>query len=90
MPSNVAPGSRVHPTPHRLQLGWGPPVGTVLTPAADDLFAADVFTGVVPFLDSAAGSAGGWVAVRWDGHRRPEWVDPADLIPAAASAAAVA
>jgi len=31
--------------------------------------------------------AGGLVAVRWDGHRRLDRVNPADLVPAAAVAA---
>ena len=48
-----APGTRVRPAPHRLRLGWAPPVGTVLAPTADDLFAADVFNGAVPLADPA-------------------------------------
>ncbi len=82
MLSTAAPGSRVRPAPHRLLLGWAPPVGTVLEPEVVDLFAADELTG-----DLAEWPAGGLVAVRWDGHRRPERVDPADLVPAAAVAA---
>ncbi len=71
--------------PHRLLLGWTPPVGTVLEPEAVDLFAADGLTSRAP-----AGMAGGLVAVRWDGHRHPDRVNPADLVPAAAAVAAVA
>ena len=79
MLSTVAPGTRVRPAPHRLLLGWASPVGTVLEPAAVDLFAADELTGRAP-----AGLAGRLVAVRWDGHCRPDRVDLADLVPAAA------
>jgi len=80
--STAVPGTRVRPAPHRLLLGWAPPVGTVLEPEAVDLFAADELAGRAP-----AGMAGGLVAVLWDGRRRPDRVDPADLVPAAAVAA---
>jgi len=80
--STAVPGTRVRPAPDRLLLGWAPPVGTVLEPGAVDLFAADGLTSRAP-----AGIAGGLVAVRWDSHRRPDRVDPADLVPAAAVAA---
>ena len=81
----TAPGTRVRLAPHRLHLRWAPPVGTVLAPAADDLFAADAFTGTVPAADPALwAGAGERVAVRWDGHRHPDWVDAVDLVPAGA------
>lgn len=41
----------------------------------------------MPAADPSAAWVGGWVEVWWDGHRCPAWVDPADLVPAAASAA---
>lgn len=79
MLSSAVPGSRVRPVPHRLLLGWAAPAGTVLSSGLFDVFAVDDLTG-----HPVAGAAEGWVAVRWDGRRRPEWVDPADLVPAPA------
>lgn len=83
MLSTAVPGTRVRPAPHRLLLGWASPVGTVLAPDVLDLFPVDDLTG-----DPVTGyGVGELVAVRWDGHRRPDRVDPADLMPAAAAAA---
>jgi len=82
MLSTGVPGSRVRLAPHRLLLGWAAPAGTVVAPDVFDLFAVDELTG-----RWALGSLGGLVAVRWDGRRHPDRVDPVDLVPAAAVAA---
>lgn len=82
MLSSAVPGSRVRPAPHRLLLGWASPVGTVVASDVLDLFVVDELGG-----ELAGGPEGELMWVRWDGHRRPDRVDPADLVPATAAAA---
>ncbi len=81
MVSSAAHGVRVRPRPGRLWLGWAPPAGTVVQPSLWDLFGGDP-TAPSPLSGDLQDVER--VAVRWDGHHRPEWVDPADLVSAAA------
>lgn len=87
MLSSAVPGVRVRPAPGRLWLAWPPPAGTVVQPGLGDLFGGDP---TAPSPISGDPTDVDRVAIRWDGHHRVMWVDPADLLPAAAAVVAVA
>jgi len=74
-------------TPVSTPLPATPRVGSrparSLTAVVLDVIPIDDLTGRVV----AEAAAGGLVAVRWDGHRRPEWVHRADLVTATVAAA---
>jgi len=81
MLSSAAPGVRVRAHPGRLWLGWPPPMGTVVEARLGDLFGGDP---TVPSPISGDPGDVDRVPVCWDGHHQVEWVDPTDLVPAAA------
>ena len=81
MLSSAAPGVRVRAHPGRSWLGWPPPMGTVVAARLSDLFGGDP-TAPSPLTGSPTDVDR--VPVCWDGHHRPEWVDPADLVAEAA------